>query len=388
MEIDDPIYQRALLQSKHYMFLILGAQQRIIFVNQTLLDKLHFQASSLLEQHISCLFPDNLRSLQNINYLIEHAQDAFYETIFQSNTNELIPVSLSLIPVSREPSRAHQYILSAIDITDKKNAQQQLLYYQEQLESLVTERTQALIQARDEAETANHAKSNFIANISHEIRTPVHAILNYADFGIKRDVNDKIQGYFTNIKQSANRLLALLTDVLEISRLETQHVNYQFQPIHLVPLIQAILAEQTAAASLQGQRIIFQPTQGQWVVECDKIKIQQVISNLLNNAIKFSKENTVISISLKKMIELDVNKVQVSIHNVGIPIPHKELTSIFESFTQSSITAQQGKGTGLGLAICKHIILAHQGHIWAECENNQDIWMHFTLPIKHIKTIS
>jgi len=225
---------------------------------------------------------------------------------------------------------------------------------------------------------SNNAKSTFLSNVSHELRTPLHGILSFAGFGIKKHAiakPDKILDYFQKIRQSGETLLMLLNDLLDLAKLESGKITFEFSPADLDLLIDSMVDECNSLASekMLTVRCEHHEANGQIVLDADKIK--QVLRNILSNAIKFSPEGGTIDISTFKKAD----SVVVSVRDQGAGVPENELGSIFDKFFQSSKTKTGAGGTGLGLAICQEIITAHKGRIWAE--NNPDTGVNFLFEI-------
>ncbi len=240
------------------------------------------------------------------------------------------------------------------------------------------ERTIELQEAKKMAETANNAKTDFLSNMSHELRTPLHGILSFAGFGIEKHAitkPDKILDYFQKIRQSGETLLMLLNDLLDLAKLESGKITFEFRPADLGLLIDSMADECNSLASEQNLTVRGEHPEANEKIVLDADKIKQVLRNLLNNAIKFSPEGGTIDISIFKKAD----SVVVSVRDQGAGVPENELGSVFDKFVQSSKNKTSAGGTGLGLPICREIIAAHKGRIWAE--NNPDIGTNFLFEI-------
>lgn len=238
--------------------------------------------------------------------------------------------------------------------------------------------------AKEAAEAANSAKSEFLANMSHELRTPLHAILSYAMYGEKRidSANrNEILRFFKQITFSAQRLLPLIDNLLDLAKLESGKNLYDFQQLDLIIEIRSAIHEITPLAEKKGLLIKFTSESVATVAWFDRLTVAQVVRNLLANAVKFSDSNTVITISFETDQDNDGTRyLETQMANYGVGIPADELDNIFNKFTQSSRTRSGAGGTGLGLSICKKIIDDHGGRIWASQVSTGETRFHFTLP--------
>ncbi len=260
------------------------------------------------------------------------------------------------------------------------DAEHKLQQSHEHLEERITQRTAELASAVEQANQAAQVKSNFLAQISHELRTPMHGILSFASFGTKKTgsvSNEKIQYYFENIKTSGDRLLTLINNLLDLSKLEAGKMALNLQETSLVSLFEGCALEQKQYLIDHKLHLEIVKPANPLIGTFDANLIGQVMTNLLSNAIKFSPENSVITASLNIA---DSGELLFSLQDQGLGIPKGETKSVFNSFTQSSHTKQSSGGTGLGLSISKEIIDAHNGKIWAEDSPNDGAIFHFTLP--------
>jgi PAS domain S-box-containing protein len=233
--------------------------------------------------------------------------------------------------------------------------------------------------ARKLAEQANEAKSEFLASMSHELRTPMHGILSFAELGLNRLENlsqEKLKQYLENIQVSGTRLLYLLNDLLDLSKLEAGKMSLEMRPVNLVELIKACINEQDIQFAEKQLRCLVKAEQPDSSCVCDRKRIYQVIINILSNAIKFSPDGGEILVELSCID----NGFLFRISDQGIGIPNHELDQIFDKFYQSGNSRNHPGGTGLGLAICREIVDLHHGKIWAENNSGQGSCILFELP--------
>ncbi|BCN93212.1 hypothetical protein THMIRHAM_09970 [Thiomicrorhabdus immobilis] len=240
--------------------------------------------------------------------------------------------------------------------------------------------------AREQAVAANQAKSEFLAKMSHDIRTPLHGVLSYSQLGESRYLNaspEKLKRYFENIHASAQRLMALLNDVLVSAKLESGMMNFNFEYQSIKPVIEACINEQTPL--LREKNIELVVNQVDYMASFDESRIAQTISNLLNNAIRYTPKNQKIQISVENY---HPGFIVFSIQDSGSGVNEEEFESIFDKFIQSSQASPNTGGTGLGLAISKEIVQAHNGRIWVEnwsIKNEiKGAIFKFTLPLKRV----
>ncbi len=228
----------------------------------------------------------------------------------------------------------------------------------------------SLIKAKELAEDTSKSKSLFLANISHELKTPMNSILGYSSIGIQKiDKIDKekIKNYFEKINKGGKRLLQLLDNLIDVARLENLDIEYKFIKINVTEILKSSIEEISYKAINKNIMVVFNENNlDNYYINGDKIRIKQVIDNILINAIKFTIKNKKIEITLEKKL----NNILIHFKDEGPGIESSEIFKIFNSFYQGIRTKDNFVGTGLGLAISKKIILAHNGKIWVH--NRED----------------
>jgi len=288
-----------------------------------------------------------------------------FESIHQRNDQSSYPIEVNIQLI--DSSSRYCYLALVTNISERK------------------EKELALQKAIEVAEIANKTKSEFLANISHELRTPMHGILSFANFGIKNVASAdtaKLAKYFDRINISAERLLSLINDLLDLAKLESQTVSLDLKSNNLLTTLNNCLAEQESRIQDKNLTINTDISTSNTIATYDHKGITQVISNLLSNAIKFSPSGSIILINIAQEICHQKSCLCFTIHDQGIGIPKEELLTVFDKFAQSSLTKDYSGGTGLGLAICKEIIEAHKGKISAK-GSSQGCVISFKIPIKN-----
>ena len=263
------------------------------------------------------------------------------------------------------------------DITQRKRLEAELLHHRDHLAEMVESQTADLLRAKEAAERANHAKSNFLSNMSHELRTPLHAVLAFARLGHMRAVGAdaaKLKEYFELIRGSGNTLLAMVEQLLDLSRLESGNAYFALAPVSLGQRVEAVSGELAALLETNQLTLTLHDEAGEARVIGDAKHLDQLLRNLIGNAIKFAPAHSVIQVEIatatlphgRRLGDVGVlPAVRLVVADAGVGIPEAELESIFEKFTQSSLTRDGAGGTGLGLAICREIVQAHRGMIRA-----------------------
>ncbi|MBT4087306.1 MAG: hybrid sensor histidine kinase/response regulator [Deltaproteobacteria bacterium] len=232
---------------------------------------------------------------------------------------------------------------------------------------------------KQQLEQINQSKSEFLNNISHELRTPMQGILGYSQLGLKKIQTlsvEKTEHYFKRINNSGKRLLEFIENLLILKTLENGSDIYEFRRGNLSDAVLSAVKSLGLHIEEKKLRIDFKTPECSVEAFFDLKKITLVLRNLLENAIKFSDKDATITISVKN----EGMELTVSIYSQGPGIPETELESIFNSFTQSSRTKTGAGGRGIGLTICRWIIQHHHGKIRADNVENSGVKFTFSLP--------
>jgi len=218
-------------------------------------------------------------------------------------------------------------------------------------------------EGRDAAERANRAKSAFIANISHELRTPLQSIIGFSELGgALADGQPEFREMFGDIQSGGQRMLRLVNGLLDVSKLESTVGSLALQRQDLAPLLAEVVRELGPLAAPRGLRIDCEGVPAHLPAEVDAFRIQQVVRNVLANALRFAPAGSSIEVGA---VDRGSSGIELTVRDHGPGIPPDELDSVFEAFVQSSRTEDGSGGTGLGLTISRKIMSAHGGGIEA-----------------------
>ena len=225
-------------------------------------------------------------------------------------------------------------------------------------------------------------KTNFLSVVSHELKTPLHSIKGFVEIillGKTGPVNELQRDFLGTVKEQTNQLQRLISDLLEFSRMEAGQVRLRMEPVDLGDLVADVATKLGPQAANASVNIIVQVAPGFAAIEADPMRIEQVMTNLVDNAIKFTPPGGAIRVTGSG----DASVVELRISDSGIGIPLEEQQRIFDRFYQvDGGSSRLYKGAGLGLSICKHIVEHHGGHIWVESPgvNGQGATFCFRLP--------
>lgn len=227
----------------------------------------------------------------------------------------------------------------------------------------------------------DNMRKEFVANVSHEIRTPLTTIKSYTETLLGGDVNDTktVMDFLNIINGEADRMMLIVTDLLELSKLDNNRMDLDLKELDLVKLVKKNVEKHAITAQRQNKTVTFGTEVKKAIVTVDSERINQVLNNIVSNSIKYSGENAVITVN----IEESVNYFRIYVHDNGLGIPKEDLRRIFERFYRVDKARSRAMGgTGLGLSIAKEIMETHGGKISASSELGKGTTMILRFPKK------
>jgi len=272
-------------------------------------------------------------------------------------------------------------------ISEVQQRGQQLETMNVELEQRVQARTEALETALELANEANRAKAQFLAMMSHEVRTPLNGVIGFAELLKLNDLDDEARENVQLLNDSAQSLLALLNQILDFSKLDADKVELEKQRINLPAFMKSVVETNRAKAERKGLELELA------LYDCDAdylgdpLRLRQVLNNLIDNAIKFTHKGHV-KVSLLAEQNDREHWLNFEIEDTGAGIPENKLETIFSPFAQadSSVTRQYG-GTGLGLAICAQLIKLMKGFYGVQSRENQGSLFWFRIPMQRLDSL-
>ena len=323
---------------------------------------------------------------------IQQGQVWHGELCNRARNGSLYWVNSTIVPLSGEDGQPEQYIMISTDISKRVRVEQALEVLTIDLENQIHRRTEALEEATKLAAQASRAKSDFLSNISHEMRTPMNSILGISYLALQLDVPPKVRDYLQSIQSSGQYLLALIKDVLDFSKIEAGKFDLETLDFLLPMVIDDVVRMVRESAQEKGIQIqvsveeaLRRPLRG------DPLRIRQVLLNFASNAVKFSSRGVIEIRARVRSIQEHRIALILEVVDQGIGLSPEQAALLFQPFHQADTsTTRRFGGTGLGLAICHELAALMGGGVGvtSEIEAGSTFWCELDLPLGDARNLS
>ena len=381
---------RELVQLANSIILRWTPDGRILFLNEFGQRFFGYTEAEICGRHvIGTLVPETESNGRNLSPLMEEicANPTAFEQSVNENmrrNGERVWIAWTNKAVPAKQGQVAEILSIGTDITARRRAEEAIREVNVSLERRVAERTAELALARDRAEGADRTKSAFLATMSHELRTPLNSIIGFTGLllrGLAGPLNAEQTKQLCMVRDSGQHLLALINDVLDISKIEAGQIEIANAPFDLPESIQKVVQTVTPLANKKQLPLIAQIAPDVSRITSDRQRVEQILLNLLSNAIKFTEQGEV-TLTAEIVPGMPRSALRISVADTGLGIKRENLDKLFQPFRQLDTgLTRQHEGTGLGLAICKRLVERLGGTITVESEWGKGSTFQCTLPI-------
>ncbi len=361
-------YLDQLIKSAPEGIVMVDNNHSVISINEEFTKLFGYSSADAVGHDLDSLIAKNFKDAKLITDEVREGSEVSFEGIRQHKEGKLVNVSILGSPIVIDGKQVGAFTIYR-DISDRIRAEKDLK------------------EAKQAAEIANQTKSLFLANMSHEIRTPLNAIIGFVDLmQDDKSLSEEHKDYLKTVKESSFHLLRLINEILDISKIEVGEMELEEIPFSLESVLDNVRSNGKSILRRNGKNISLKINYSESISDYilgDPTRVRQILTNLVANAIKFTKEGEIeVDVSLadnKKYLKLYVK-------DTGIGIPKDQQKSIFEVFQQvDTTTTRKYGGTGLGLALAKNLVELGGGEIWIESEPGKGSKFYFTIPYKPTK---
>jgi PAS domain S-box-containing protein len=341
---------------------------RIVMVSDALTRLTGYSAAELIGR-TPRIFQGPLTSRKTLDALrasMERWERTQVELVNYTKDGRPFWVEIDIAPIADDTGWFTHWIAVQRDVSRRKRDEADLVAQHDRLKAMTDE----LLAAREEAGRVSDAKSAFLANMAHELRTPMHAIMSFSKLGLDRTETldpDRLAKYFGNIRESGERLTNLLNDLVDLSKIEAGRMELNVALADVGQIVQECLSGMQSAIAARALHTEVTVAPGTRPIRIDPVRIGQMLRNLLSNAVRFSPEGGCVRVGLNSVDAPagQAPSLRLVVEDEGVGIPEDRLGTVFERFVQVAPATSGVGGSGLGLAICREIVAAHGGVIRA-----------------------
>ena len=356
-------YTRGLIESSPDALVTFDENGIITDVNEQTVKLTGCAREELIGSQFRDYFTDPERAYLGVKRSFEEGKVTDYELVMKSKTGDETEVSYNAIVYSSEKGEVRGVFAAARDISESKRVEKELK------------------EAKETAEAATQTKSEFLANMSHEIRTPMNGVIAATDLALSEELSPKVKHYMKIIHSSAYSLLGIINDILDFSKIEADKLNLEKRSFWLDDVLYSVMdVFLHKAAEKRIEIVVDIDDEIPEALIGDSLRLQQILKNLVDNAIKFTDRGGVILVGVKVLKEsLDQTILKFFVQDTGVGIAPEHLPKLFKPFCQADAsTTRKYEGTGLGLCICKQLVNMLDGDIWVESEVGKGSVFSFT----------
>jgi len=371
VDITPEFISMQILETMGESLIVLDTDNIIRLINAAACKQLNSKKNLLLNHDVETVIPEiNFKKINQL--LITKAQLSPYNVQINSNNTGTIHLELNASVLYDKANDTVGYLYIMHDVTLQYEAENVLRRDKDELKEIIRERTEELITEKEYAEKSSMAKSHFLSSMSHELRNPLNAILGFSQL-LMVDKNEKLtehqESYVSQVIESGEQLLHLITGVLDLSKTETENIDIKLEELNLNEILIHIIEKvNLGSAKQKGIEIINGNQDSSINVIADKMRLLQVFFNLLSNAVKYNSVKGTVNISVK---ETPDNMVRILITDTGIGIKQENLNRVFDPFERLDFSHGVIEGSGVGLTVTKRLVEAMQGKIGLESTYGQ-----------------
>jgi PAS domain S-box-containing protein len=376
---------QSILDNSPALIIVKDLEGKLFLINRRFGDLFHMNPNKLNGQTAYDIFPHDAAAAMHAADMkvIETGKAVENELTFPQDDGLHTYIAIKA-PLFDEAGKLHAICAVATDITERKQAEEELMRHRNHLEDMVRERNAELVIAKERAEVANRTKSTFLTNMTHELRTPLNAILGYARILAKdTHLNERQRNGLDTIRQSGEHLLNLITDLLDLSRIEAGKFELDTHAVNLRAFLQLIGDIIRIRAEQKGLAFrLYMAANLPTTVQVDERRLRQVLLNLLGNAVKFSERGEVCLCVQKLRHRIADVTLRFEVQDSGPGIPADQLQTIFNPFEQVGDAQRRHGGSGLGLSISRQLVklMGSDILVYSRLGAGSHFWFELTLP--------